>query len=288
MKLWTIPISALLVVATQFVAHAAARDQFNQKDAVTIDPQKSYIFFRARGKMELQFLREVTAEERAAWNAARAEALARARERYERQAVNYRRAVENCRGRPEPCLLMDRPEPVTEQNFAFTPPERDNIVSMRRGPQFSRGAGDDYTFLLAVPPGTYAFYGPVTNGGNGFVGFCMCMGSLRFEARAGQIVDLGEISYPQVRELNARATRPGAPAVPSAEIRPYDPAMPRPARLAGLPVVPAAFRAADKMPNYFGILIDRHPPVPGVLRYQRDRVIDERTGGDPAPGPGAR
>jgi hypothetical protein len=33
------------------------------------------------------------------------------------------------------------------------------------------------------------------------------------------------------------------------------------------------------MPNYFGVLIDRLAPIPGVLGYERDRVIDLANGG---------
>jgi hypothetical protein len=282
MKFWTILMTALLVVAAQFAATAEARDQFNQKEAVTVDPQKSYIFFRSHEKIELQFLREVTPEEHAAWVAARETALARAQQRYERAASEYRRAVETCRNVPPPCLNMERPTPVTNENFAFSPAEADNFVSVTRGPQFTR-AGDDYSFLVAVPPGTYALYGPVTIAGNGAVGFCLCMGSVRFEARAGQIMDLGEIRYPANEGLRRHTPGPAGTHTASVEIMPYAASMTRPDRLSGLPIVPAELRAANKMPNYFGVLIDRHSAVPGVLRYERDRVIDDRTGTDPVP-----
>lgn len=282
MRIWTILATALLVVTAQFAATAEARDQFNQKDAVSVDPQKAYIFFRANDRRELQFVREVTPEELTAWQAERAEALARAQHRYERAASEYRRAVETCRDRPPPCLTMDRPTPVTNENFAFPPPEADNFISVERGPQFTR-VGDDSTYLIAVPPGSYVFYGPMIRAGATAAGFCMCMGSVRFTARAGQIVDLGEVRFPDQDVLNARASRPDAPRTPTAVFHPYAPSMTRPDRLAGLPVVEAEWRAADKMPNYFGVLIDRHPEVPGVLRYVRDRVIDDRTGTDPVP-----
>ena len=282
MRLWTILTTALLVVAAQLATTAQARDQFNQKEAVTVDPQKSYIFFRSHEKIELQFLREVTPEEHAAWVTAREAALARAQQHYERQASEYRRAVETCRNVPPPCLNMARPVPVTNENFPFTPAEADNFVSVTRGPQFTR-AGEDYTFLVAVPPGTYAFYGPVTIAGNGAVGYCLCMGSVRFEARPGQIMDLGEIRYPGNDGLRAQGGLPANAHVSSAEVVPYAASMARPERLNGLPVVPAEWRAAEKMPNYFGVLIDRHPAMSGVLRYERDRVIDDRTGTDPVP-----
>jgi hypothetical protein len=283
MKYWTILTAALLAVFAQLAVSAEARDQFNQKEAVTVLPGKAYIFFRANDRRELQFIREVTPGQESAWQAERTRAFERVRERYQRRVAEYQHAVENCRGRPEPCLNMDRPTPVTDENFAFAPPELDNIVSVERGPQFTR-AGDDVTYLIAVEPGSYVFYGAITRVPNGVsVGFCLCMGSVRFETRAGQIVDLGAVRFPDDAALNARASQPGAPRVPTAQIVPYDPAMGRPDRLAGLTIVPAELRAADKVPLYLGILIDRHPAVAGVLRYERDRVIDERTGAAPVP-----
>jgi hypothetical protein len=93
-------------------------------------------------------------------------------------------------------------------------------------------------------------------------GTCLCMGSVRFEARAGQITDLGLINS-------------------DVAVRPYESGMARPDRLNGHPVVAAEWRAAGKVANFFGILINRHPQLSGILSYRRDRVIDERTGTDP-------
>ena len=103
------------------------------------------------------------------------------------------------------------------------------------------------------------------------------MGSVRFEAPAGQIVDLGIIRY------SGSEAGVGVAAVITPAVVPYASGMTRPARLDGLPVIPAELRAVDKIPNYLGGLINRHPALPGVLRYERDRVIDDRTGQAPTP-----
>jgi len=281
MRVRVILAIGLLLAAVQFADRAEAREQLNQNDAVNVDPQKSYIFFRTRERLALQFLREVTPEEHAQWVAARAVALVAAQRRYERAAMQYRGEVEYCSDRPPPCMRLERPTPVTDENFAFTPAEADNFVAVSQGPQFTRAGEDEYTYLVAVPPGTYILYGQVVIGGNGAAGVCLCMGSVRFEARAGQIMDLGEIRYPatDIQRRRSQAVPGVRPA--AVEIVPYAASMPRPERLNNRPVVPAEFRASGKMPNYFGILIDRHPAMPGVLRYQRDRVIDDRTGNDP-------
>jgi hypothetical protein len=131
---------------------------------------------------------------------------------------------------------------------------------------------------MAVEPGTYSLYGRMALGQNGTtIGTCLCMGSVKFQAKAGQIVDLGMLHYPAAEA--SKEERNGHVRLASHALTPFDSSMSVPARLAGLPVVPADLRAADKMPNYFGIMIDRLPAIPGVLAYQRDKVIDVKAGG---------
>ena len=149
-------------------------------------------------------------------------------------------------------------------------PEPDRWIQVDgRKPRFSKGReGDGY--LRGVRPGSYILYGNIGVGLNGAqIGICHCMGSLRFEAPPGKIVDLGEIVWPKFKA----ETRPWGVTV-----LPFAPTMAVPARLAGFPRVAASFSAAPKMPNYFGVEIDRHDPMPGVLAYRRDIPIDVRTG----------
>ncbi|NUT01492.1 MAG: hypothetical protein HOP96_10995 [Sphingomonas sp.] len=51
-----------------------------------------------------------------------------------------------------------------------------------------------------------------------------------------------------------------------------------PPKLASLPHTGASYRAAGKIDNFFGVMVDRLTALPGVLAYHRDEVIDERTG----------
>lgn len=140
------------------------------------------------------------------------------------------------------------------------------------GRRFSSGR-EGSSYLREVEPGSYILYGGIGSPRGIHVGNCLCMGSVRFEARAGQIVDLGEIRYPALR----------SPPPYSITLVPFDASMRIPARLAGLPRVPAELHAAGKMPNYFGVGIDRHDPIPGILAYRRDQPIDVRTGRDVPP-----
>jgi hypothetical protein len=271
-------LGALLLAATlQVAAAAATRDQANERDVVSIDPQKSYILFRTQTRLPLRLMREATPQDEAAWRTARAAALARAQAGYDHAVDRYRIAVRDCETR----RCRDAPEPpvrATEENFAFPPAEARNFLEVSPGPVFDREGGT-FTYLIAVPPGTYAVYGTTVSFGAGPVNMCQCMGSVRFDAPAGRIVDLGVVGYSGI-EGGYSVTPVITPVV-----TPYTPDMARPARLNGLPVIPAELRAVDKIPNYLGGLINRHSPLRGVLRYDGDRVIDDRTGQAPSPRP---
>lgn len=275
-------LGALLTAAP---AAAGPKNQINQKDPVVLDPAKSYIYFRAR-KGAVRFLREVDAEERAAHAAERAEAYNKAHAKYLKKVAQWQRAQKEWNVASDSMRLqMQRPEKpakLTEETFAYPPPEADNWLTVAAGPRFSEGE-DGSSYMIAVEPGTYILYGQITDTQNGPIGTCLCMGSVKFAAPAGKIVDAGEILYPRVEA--AKADLEGKlRSRPSHSLSPPDPAAKLPPRLAGLPVVPADLRAAAKMPNYFGIEIDRLPAVPGVLAYERDRVIDVKSGSGVDPG----
>ena len=51
-------------------------------------------------------------------------------------------------------------------------------------------------------------------------------------------------------------------------------ALPVDPRLTGYKVVPAQFKPAGPVPNYFGVQVDRMTAVPGVLAYDRDKIVD--------------
>jgi hypothetical protein len=130
-------------------------------------------------------------------------------------------------------------------------------------------------YFIAVPPGTYSFYGQMMGNQASAMGICLCMGTVKFEARPGQITYVGEVQGPAegegspIREDRFRL-------VPALSVTPHSASMPMPERFAGLNVVSAELRAADKTPNVFGVMISRMAPVEGVLGYRRDEVLDLR------------
>jgi hypothetical protein len=268
-------IGAALLAALFQADAGLARDQLGQNDAVVINPQSAYIFYRTSRKLPVTFLREVDEAALAAWRVEREQALQRARQHYQRDVADYESAVQRCRGIPEPCINRSQPVDPTP-GFAFPAPEMGRFVTMNGGPQFTRDASG-YTYLRAVEPGTYILYGQMLLAPNGAaLGVCLCMGSVKFAAEAGRIVDIGTLSFPRAGDA------PGGPAEPhhvaSVQLVPPGASPALPDRLAHLPVVQAELHGADKLPNFFGVEIDRMYPLPGVLAYRRDLVIDERTG----------
>ena len=255
-----------LFLAFAQAADAQPRGQYDPRDPVTIDPDRSYVFYRTNVRGAMVLLREVSDEER---EATRIAAFTRARANYERRQAQWERSHIRCQRNPTPDC-PERPQEVTLETFPDPVPDSSRWVEIWWQPRFT--AGDEgNSYFRALEPGSYILYGNVMLGNNGSgMGVCLCMGSLRFEARPGQIVDLGEVRY-------AADPTPGRQPW-GVTVVPYAPTMAVPPRLAGLPRVPAEFHAAGKVPNYFGVEIERHPALPGVLAYQRDQVIDARTG----------
>lgn len=268
MRMWVL-VSLFLLVPAQ-AAHAE-RDQFNPRDTVVVEPHRAYIFYRTNVRGTLNLMRDVGA---AAREATRVGAFDVARADYRRRLARYERTRAQCESNPAPGC-PDRPAEPSLETFPDPTPEGAMLVSIVWQPRFT-GGDEGSSYLMAVEPGAYVIYGNMMLGNNGFaLGVCLCMGSVRFEARPGQITDLGEINFRRPDERTGR--RPWSP-----DVVPYVSTMTLPPRLAGLPRVAAEFHAADKLPNWFGVEIDRHPAMPGVLAYDRDRVIDVRTRATPA------
>lgn len=282
--------AAAALIAAPAAAKPLVTEQFKANAQVSVDPSKAYILVRAAG-LDLKLLRVATEAERAAWQAERAEALAKARAKYTKSYASYLRDLEYYQesretgmSRPKP----DKPIEPTDSNFAFKALESDNFVTVWGGRVFDKG-GPKTTHLIAVPPGTYRIYGQIWETGNGSgTGFCLCMGSVQFDAAAGTITDMGTMRYPKAEALREKTEpswnglTPGKGGLTAMRIEPADANTYVPHKLASLPRVPASYRAAGKIDNFFGVMIDRLTAMPGVLSYRRDEVLDEKTGAEVA------
>lgn len=157
-----------------------------------------------------------------------------------------------------------------------------NLVKTDADRVFAR-TPDSRTVVLAVPPGSYVL---VAAGYEQLkaVGTCLCMGTVRFDARPGIVTDLGHLlasledwttAIPELAGVTNPPTEyRTSPMMVAVAVRPAAAGTPLPPGLGNATVVPADYRAVGKFPNYFRTMISRLNPVPGVLEYERDRVID--------------
>lgn len=245
------------------------------KPVVTLDPAKAYVLLRSDAATPLYLMRVPTAAEQADYTALRAEALSEAHAKYAKKQARYLKEMESWKSQP----VGPKPEaPIepTEANFSF--PDFGTIAAVGIGPlnRFAKGKGAS-TYLQELAPGEYRVYGALSVAPNGMaLGSCFCMGSVRFEVRAGEITDMGVLFSKDAEIPKAPAGDSSYPAL--AQIpnflgdAPADLALDP--RLASFTMRRAQYRPFGKSPNYFGVTITRVPEMPGVLRYERDRVVD--------------
>jgi hypothetical protein len=257
-----------------FVQTTAVKD----KPVVALDPAKAYVLVRSDVTIPLHLMRVPSTEDQVAYDRLRAEALVEAREKYVKKLKTYQRDKkaydDTPKSSPKP-KLPEKPVEPTEANFEFTPFGILTGVSIGPLNRFAKGSDGDKssTYLQEVTPGRYRIYGMMSvlpNGGA--AGSCFCMGSVAFEAKAGEITDLGRFAS---RELPKRDGSDNAKPIPLAvEFRPAVPGTSLDPRLAKMSATPAVLRPVGKLPNYFGMTIDRFPAIEGVMRYERDRIVD--------------
>jgi hypothetical protein len=285
-------LSALAIIASATTVPAAAQDvpvfvaaQYKSKEPVTVNPELAYILYRSKSKLEFKFLREVDEAQRTEHEAKRKEAFAEIFSKWEKKQARYEKELANWQTKgksyKESYPKPEKPVKPTIDTIGYPAPEMFNFVTVDGGRLFEKDAPIN-TYLLVVKPGTYLLYGSIFDGGQGaLVGTCLCMGTLKFEALPGQITDAGEIRTVVLEAMAEKKEGWETITVGQRNDRPIkvEPAQEgqfMPSKLAGKKVVPAVYRAGQKLPNYFGILIDRISVLPGVLAYDRDRVVDLR------------
>lgn len=245
-----------------FVETAVVKD----KPAVSLDPAKAYLLIRSVDSTTVHLMRVPSPEDLVKYDALKAEAFAEALEKYAKKKKAYDKAKASFDSAPKGSKprLPDEPVEPTKENFEFTPFGLMTGVIVGPLNRFSKGDNGS-VYLQEITPGSYRIYSatPMT---------CYCMGSVKFEATAGEITDVGvfdtglaadrtkgDSSQPGIFVLRYRASGEGRPADP---------------RLSAMKVVPAVLKPVGKLPNYFGGTIDRFPAVEGVMRYDRDRIVD--------------
>ena len=272
---------ATLAAATGLIAPspAFADDQevrqLKAKDEPDLSQGKAYIVYQTlENKYDIFFLRSLTEDELVQFSENRKVALAE--ERAELREKRAKKAARDGLSAPE---ISDE-ELLPDAAFSYVDPDIRNLVRLDSGRVFLKN-GKERTYVVEVPPGEYTVFGAGIDGFTG--GTCMCMGSVKFDAKAQEITNLGAIlvagedgksALPELAGLEAPEYIRRKTMTYIMSVRPPDPEGSMPSRFQDLPVVPAAYRASDKIPNFLGMIVNRMPAIEGVLRYDRDKVID--------------
>lgn len=268
-------LAAAPAAAQKLKPDVAEYKQIELKNIVSgkerIDPAKAYIFIRSpQNRTNGVFLKTPDAAEIANYEAKWREEFEKAKRDYPKKLATYNAAKQS--GRPP----KNKPVEPTEESFAIATIDTRMIVPF--GPQFvfdkTEGPDKSFSYLIEVEPGEYTWFGPILYlPGTQTFGQCYCMGSVKFEAKAGQITSLGDflsLGWADRKALEQstfeREMLPDRPA------KPTDWSVPE--SLAQYPSVQADLRAAGKRNNFLSALVGRIPPVPGVLAYDRDVPID--------------
>jgi hypothetical protein len=288
-------IAAAIALASTPSAALANGDPVEEKNLLSgkekLDPAQGYIFLHAAGRSNGLFLRVPDEATRAEYQKEWEEAFAKAEKKYPSQLKRWESDVAVAKQTKN--KIPNMPLPPSRDTFSIGAIELRDLVGF--GPMFVFSKAEDkFAYLTAVKPGTYIYYGPIFYA-PGLVpaGACYCMGTVKFEVKAGMVTDLGnflgaapksaapfDVGNQLLMQMNEeRAAKGKEPVLPTQQL-----AFGLPDSLKAWPSAQAEFFASGKMNNYFGITITRMSPIRGVLDYKRDAVIDARTGAEvPSP-----
>ena len=282
-----------MLIAMALAMAGPTKEQAKQlgpvKDSQTVqlDSSAAYILLRSPAPVPINLFRVATPEEAEEYRLRRADKLAKLhakwRTEHARWEKNYKFWKEeraDTRG-PRPV------EPVepTDATLDIPPLDKENLIAFGPLFRFAKERGGSSTYLQRVWPGRYVVYGSVMlNPNGGTSGMCVCMGTIAFVAKAGEITDVGAVNAVMTDALISPGMVDKADAENVGKLRSGEMTMmrwtlpnaslPADPRLAAYKVVPASFRPAGPVPNYFGVQVDRMTAIPGVLGYDRDKILD--------------
>ena len=260
MRLSFLPACALIFVGS---AAIAAKDPIyvtstavGNKPTLSADPAKGYALFRSTMPTSIYLIRVPDAADLKIYNETRAEALAEERAKYPRRMKSYERDVaiyERSHGTNPAVTMPKKPIEPTEENFEYPAFETLAGAMLGGGGRFAKGEKGYSVYLQELTPGTYRIYGSgaLLMG----LGHCFCMGSVKFDVKAGEVADLGTLNAPD-------------------RLMPFRDGMAIDQRLSQWTVKPATFRPVGKLPNYFGVNVTRIQPIESVIAYDRDKILD--------------
>lgn len=282
-----------LLLAPGMVQARAEREMIEIKagDPMTIRADRAYILFRSirpEGAVAVEpvFLRIPRAEEMERYAEARRQAFARAEPGLIRRRESMLRAKASAEAEGRR-YLDEIPPPPSIDAFNFEYEEIRNLQNIDTDRALVPGRREA-VYLVEVIPGDYVLYGTTFDSARPPLHVCMCLGTVGFPARAGEVTDLGqffgdlvhrESVVPELRaESGFGPTMSVIFSLAGATIRPVQPGATVPPALQGAVVRPAEYRAVGTFFDPRAMMINRLAPVPGILAYDGGRVIDVRTG----------
>jgi hypothetical protein len=253
------------------------------KKPFSLNPDKAYIVFRTNAAgYGPSFMRIPSQNEIDAFQTAKVDAFERDKQKLadeRKKALTKKAAAEKANKKFQDEIP---PEP-TLANYVFTYDAVSNLQTLNVGKAIEKSK-TERTMVVEIVPGDYVLYGL---GAGGFLGTCLCLGTVGFDAKPGEIVDLGTIliaaadpksDIPElVSETGFGPSMNGHLFAFTAAVRPAS-VVKVPPLLAGQAIVPARFRAVGTFvaPGVFNI--NRLAPVTGVLQYDGGKVIDVASG----------
>jgi hypothetical protein len=277
-----------LIVAAGPPPAAPVEERAVTTGKVKLDPQRGYIFLHAPMRFNGMFLKVPDDADREQYQNDWEEGLAKAQKRYLGEIGRWEASARIARQTKAP--VPAKPIEPNRENFSIDPIELRGAVSF--GPMYVFNKSDQrFSYLTAVRPGTYAWYGSVmVLPESGAGGTCTCMGTVKFEVRPGAVTNLGNflqaapesdhhndvLTMEAWQRVEDKAAKSGKPVEPGFLAKPaLDFTLP--GSLSAWPSAQAEFSANGKLNNFYGVLVSRLPAIPGILAYRRDIVIDART-----------
>lgn len=258
--------------------------EITAKAPVTLRADRAYLLFRTNSKgITPVFLRKPSAAEIDAYFAAKAEAYAEAEAGLikERDAALAKQHAAEAKGTP---FKGSIPPVPSLANFTYDYPAVHNVQTVNLGKALVKGETERLMLVEALP-GEYLLYGM---GWGPSLTTCLCLGTVGFTAKAGEVTDLGkmyigaaavESEDPVLRNVTGLGhSVNGHMALFSMVLAPFEDDMSQTALIDKARIKVAEFHAVGKFVAPSAFNINRLAPVPGILDYQRGDVLDVRTG----------
>lgn len=259
-------IALLVLLASPATTFAKSPPDVTQLTSAptALDPDKAYLLFRSsRAKSGMFAIENVLL---------RIPEQAETEAFYAAKKLAFEKALPGLRKKQK-----DGTEPVIEQ-FPFEYDGPPNAFATKSS-DFLVDGEVERTFLIEVPEGIYVLYGIAV--GSRAIATCNCLGTVRFRAEKGVITQLGTLYADKVHkpsdiphlEDNRGASMFQYSFILGQALVPATAGTEVPESLQALPRVLARFEPVQPFLEPGAASINRLAPIPGILEYDRGRVI---------------